>query len=80
MLPTGADLMPGRLSRPGTGSKPLPVLLVHSANTSCELRLGQPLEAIFTLHPPTQENEHLSHHATDANRLDGPQVTQLVNV
>lgn len=53
MLPTGADLMPGRLSRPGTGSKPLPVLLVHSANTSCELRLGQPLEAIFTLHPPT---------------------------
>lgn len=55
MLPTGADLRPRRLSRPGAGSKPLLVLLVHSTNTSCELRLGQALEGGFTLHPPTQE-------------------------
>lgn len=45
MLPTGADLRPRHLSRPGAGSKPLLVLLVHSTNTSCELRMGQALEA-----------------------------------
>lgn len=44
MLPTGADLRPGLLSRPGAGSKPLLILLVRSTNTGCELRLSQALE------------------------------------
>lgn len=55
MLPTGADLRPRSISRPGAGSKPLLVLLVRSTNTSCELRLSQALEASFTLHLPTQK-------------------------
>lgn len=40
-FPLGLTSGPRLLSRPGAGSNPLLVLLVHSTNTGCELRLGQ---------------------------------------
>lgn len=83
MLPTGADLRPGLLGGPGAGSKPLLILRVPSTNTSCELRLGQALEVIFTLHPPTREcstTKDTIHRCKQAGRALGHTTSECVTL